>query len=66
MKKEPTLHLVAIKGASSKVIQDGTASILTTKGKSLKKLPQWKGYYFQIRSVAGYKNKPIWPEGKSL
>ena len=65
-KPQQPFFLVAVKGNKATVIKEGMPAILTKEGRRLKKEPQYRGYYFQLRSAQGFKAKPIWPEGKRI
>jgi len=65
-KKQETMVLVAVKGTTAKSIKEGLPGVLTMEGKKLKKEPQWRGYYFQLRNKEAFLAQPLYPKGKKL
>lgn len=54
------MYLVAIRGKQTQIVKEGIITIIQSEKKKLEKLPQWKGYIFQVRNVDAYKNWPIY------
>lgn len=47
--------LVSVYGTQTKIEKEGHISLIQHEKTTLQKLPQWKKYYFQVRTPEGYK-----------
>ena len=54
--------LVAIGLGQNKVVKEGTVEIVQSEKSKLKKLPQWKGYKFEVRTPEGYAAVKVLPK----
>ena len=51
---EKTFLLISIYGNRVQALKEGGIKIIQSEKKKLKKLPQYKGYHFQVRTKEGF------------
>lgn len=57
--KNTTFLLVSIYGTQTKIEKEGSITLIQAEKTRLQKEPQYKKYYFQVRTVEGFKHIKI-------